>query len=451
MAFVLADRVKETTTTTGTGTLTLAGAATGYQSFAVIGTGNTTYYAIIDSTNNVWETGLGTYTSAGTTLARTTVFANSSGTTTQLTLAAGTKDVICTQVANTANTSDITILGGNGAGKQAPAGTTAIGSAALAGASFSAINTTAVGKGALTGSVSGSGNTALGYNAGANVNTGTNNTIMGSGAGISVQGGGSNTLIGQNAGGSISANTGTVAIGVQAATGMSGAANTCVGNNTGLSSTGGNNVLFGYAAGSAAMSGNAAQNCYIGYAAGTNCTSTFYNTVLGGFSGSITGALAFDMTTTNNNVAISDGQGNLKAFWSGFLGMNAHAVAQRATASATSATGTIAFYTQDQQILYYTSNSSAAFTLNVRGSSGTTLNAAMSVGQSVTVEFWNTNGASAFGLTAFQIDGTGVTPKWRSGGGTPGASTNAIDRWVFSILKTAANTYTVLGFKDNYA
>jgi hypothetical protein len=80
MAFVLADRVKETTTTTGTGTVTLAGASTGFQSFAVIGDANTTYYTIAGQAGNEWEVGIGTYTSSGTTLARTTVLSNSSGT-----------------------------------------------------------------------------------------------------------------------------------------------------------------------------------------------------------------------------------------------------------------------------------------------------------------------------------------------------------------------------------
>lgn len=77
MAFVVADRVKETTTTGGTGTVTLAGAVAGFQSFAAVGNGNSTYYTIVDSTNNTWEVGVGTYTSSGTTLSRDTVLASS--------------------------------------------------------------------------------------------------------------------------------------------------------------------------------------------------------------------------------------------------------------------------------------------------------------------------------------------------------------------------------------
>jgi hypothetical protein len=94
MALVLADRVKETTTTTGTGTVTLAGAATGYQSFTVgIGDGNTTYYAISGGTE--WEVGIGTYTASGTTLSRTTVLSSSNGGS-LVSFSSGSKDVICT-------------------------------------------------------------------------------------------------------------------------------------------------------------------------------------------------------------------------------------------------------------------------------------------------------------------------------------------------------------------
>jgi hypothetical protein len=103
MAFVLADRVKETTTTTGTGTVTLLGASTGYQSFSVIGNGNTTYYTIAGQTGSEWEVGIGTYTSSGTTLARTTVIA-SSNSGSLVNFSAGTKDVFVTYPAEyTAN------------------------------------------------------------------------------------------------------------------------------------------------------------------------------------------------------------------------------------------------------------------------------------------------------------------------------------------------------------
>lgn len=80
MAFVVANRVKETSTTAGTGTLTLSGAVTGYQSFgAGVGNGNNTYYTIEDPIAGTWEVGIGTYTSSGTTLSRDTVLASSSG------------------------------------------------------------------------------------------------------------------------------------------------------------------------------------------------------------------------------------------------------------------------------------------------------------------------------------------------------------------------------------
>lgn len=100
MAFVVADRVKETTTTTGTGTITLAGASTGYQSFAAIGNGNTTYYTIAGQTGSEWEVGIGTYTASGTTLSRTTVL-SSSNSGSLVNFSAGTKDVFVTYPAAT--------------------------------------------------------------------------------------------------------------------------------------------------------------------------------------------------------------------------------------------------------------------------------------------------------------------------------------------------------------
>ena len=95
MALVVADRVKETTTTTGTGTVTLAGAVTGFQSFSVIGNGNTTYYTIAGQTGSEWEVGIGTYTSSGTTLSRDTVLASSNAGS-LVSFSSGTKDVFVT-------------------------------------------------------------------------------------------------------------------------------------------------------------------------------------------------------------------------------------------------------------------------------------------------------------------------------------------------------------------
>jgi hypothetical protein len=95
MALVLKDRVKETTTTTGTGTVTLAGAAAGFQSFAAVGDGNQTFYAIVDATSGDWEVGVGTYTASGTTLSRTTVV-SSSNAGSLVNFGAGSKDVFVT-------------------------------------------------------------------------------------------------------------------------------------------------------------------------------------------------------------------------------------------------------------------------------------------------------------------------------------------------------------------
>ena len=92
MALVLEDRVRETTTTTGNGTITLAGAVVGFQSFAIIGNGNNTYYTIAGQGTSEWEVGIGTYTSSGTTLSRDTVL-SSSNAGSLVTFSAGTKDV----------------------------------------------------------------------------------------------------------------------------------------------------------------------------------------------------------------------------------------------------------------------------------------------------------------------------------------------------------------------
>ena len=104
MALVVKDRVQETTTTTGTGTVTLAGAVTGFQTFAAIGDGNTCYYAITSGTD--WEVGLGTYTASGTTLSRDTIL-ESSNSGSAITLS-GTSNVFVTYPAEKSGHKDDT-------------------------------------------------------------------------------------------------------------------------------------------------------------------------------------------------------------------------------------------------------------------------------------------------------------------------------------------------------
>jgi hypothetical protein len=117
---------------------------------------------------------------------------------------------------------------------------------------------------------------------------------------------------------------------------------------------------------------------------------------------------------------------------------------ERWTTSATTATGTINFDAVTQGVLYYTSNASGNWTLNVRGDGSTTLNSILATGDALTVAFLVTQGETAYYQSAFQIDGSSVTPKWS--GGTAPASGNAssVDAYSFTIIKTADATFTAL-------
>ena len=95
MALILGNRIKEATTTSGTGTVTLSGAVVGFQSFAAVGNGNTTYYCIASQTLSEWEVGIGTYTLSGTTLSRDTVL-SSSNANALVNFSVGGKDVFVT-------------------------------------------------------------------------------------------------------------------------------------------------------------------------------------------------------------------------------------------------------------------------------------------------------------------------------------------------------------------
>jgi len=118
---------------------------------------------------------------------------------------------------------------------------------------------------------------------------------------------------------------------------------------------------------------------------------------------------------------------------------------ETANVVASSATGTINIDCKTSTLWFYTSNASANWTLNFRGNSGTTLNSLLAVGQSISVVFINTNGATAYYPSAFQIDTVAVTPKWSGGSAPTVGNVNALDAYSFTIIKTAATpTYTVI-------
>lgn len=124
---------------------------------------------------------------------------------------------------------------------------------------------------------------------------------------------------------------------------------------------------------------------------------------------------------------------------------------EKITISATAATGTINFDCVTQAIVYYTTDASANFTLNFRGNESNTLNSIMSSGESLSVVFLNTNGATARYPNAFQVDGASVTPKWSGGTAPSSGSASAIDAYSFSIIKTANATFTVLASTGKFA
>lgn len=122
------------------------------------------------------------------------------------------------------------------------------------------------------------------------------------------------------------------------------------------------------------------------------------------------------------------------------------------TISATAATGTINFDALTQSVLYYTTDSSANWTLNIRGDSSNTLNSILPVGSSITVVFLVTNGTTAYYQTAFQIDGVSHTPKWQGGSAPTEGSASSIDAYSFTITKTDSTpTYMTLASVAGFA
>jgi hypothetical protein len=114
-------------------------------------------------------------------------------------------------------------------------------------------------------------------------------------------------------------------------------------------------------------------------------------------------------------------------------------------------TGTINVDTLTASVEYYTGPATGNWTLNVRGDGSTTLDSLMAVGEQISVVYLNTNTGTAYYPTGFTIDGSAVTPKWLGGTAPSSGNINSVDAYVYTIIKTAASTYTVLASQSKFA
>jgi len=121
------------------------------------------------------------------------------------------------------------------------------------------------------------------------------------------------------------------------------------------------------------------------------------------------------------------------------------------TISATAATGTVNVDLLSSGAHYLTSNASANWTYNFRGDGSNSLDSLMSTNESVTVVHAVTNGGTAYYPTAFQVDGSAVTPEWSGGSAPSGGNANSIDTYLFTIIKLASATFTVLAQQVQFA
>jgi hypothetical protein len=161
---------------------------------------------------------------------------------------------------------------------------------------------------------------------------------------------------------------------------------------------------------------------------------------------SLSGAGIPSTSSTNTFTATQTFSGSASA-----LAVVLNDAAEVCTVSATAATGTINYDVTTQSVLYYTSNASANWTVNFRASSGTSLNTAMSTGQSVTVAFLVTQGGTAYYNNAVQVDGSSVTPKWQGGTAPTAGNASSIDVYSYTIIKTGSATFTVLASQTKFA
>jgi len=126
-------------------------------------------------------------------------------------------------------------------------------------------------------------------------------------------------------------------------------------------------------------------------------------------------------------------------------------IVEPVTVNASAPTSTTTYDVATQSVVYYTSNNTTNFTLNIRGSSSTSLNTLLATGQSVTLTLMVTNGTTAYYPNTIQIDGTTVTVKWQNATAISAGNPSCIDVYCFAVIKTGSAAYTVIGSQSKFA
>jgi hypothetical protein len=124
---------------------------------------------------------------------------------------------------------------------------------------------------------------------------------------------------------------------------------------------------------------------------------------------------------------------------------------ERMVFTGTAATGTINIDLLTANTHFYNSNATGNTTINLRGSSSTSLNTIVATNDTITAVVLIQNGGTAYYPTVFQIDGNAVTPKWQGGTAPSAGNASSIDAYVFTIMKSASATYTVLASQTKFA
>lgn len=155
---------------------------------------------------------------------------------------------------------------------------------------------------------------------------------------------------------------------------------------------------------------------------------------------------------TTGNLIFTTSGGNLTALTLDTYQTSnfASSIKEAATVSASAAGANVTLNAITQSILYYTGNATTNTTINITGNSTVSLNNVLANGQSISVVFMNTQGATPYYVSACQIDGVGVTPKWQTGTAPTSGNANAIDTYCFTAIKTANATYTVLASQTQF-